>query len=241
VSAPRPSMIRRVLTGVGTALAVLAGVVAVSAVSAESARGDGGPKKSDVSNMDLDLLRESLLKIWIVEFTSVNYNQSRIAQFSWDGLNPVPPSGNPELDKQNQEGRVKLAKTLRHYLLLDLDGAIEGVDICSRVLGTKATVDPSVVAARRVLGQELPDISWNNLLLQDALNDLSAKTGVPIELHPTIPSFLTLEISFQAPAGFTVQGVLEYIKTLHEIEWKVIDGKLDVTYLGEIPKNPYRR
>ena len=65
------------------AASLFAGALSVGA----AARGDGS--KVDVSNMDLDLLRENLLKVWILEYQSSNYNQSRIAEKSFEGLNRV--------------------------------------------------------------------------------------------------------------------------------------------------------
>lgn len=191
--------------------------------------------------MDLDLLRENMLKIWIIEYTSSNYNQSRIAEKSFEGLNPVPPTGDPKMDRENEEARKKVEKHLRHYLLLELDGAIEAVDIVNRVLGQQVAIEGAEADRRRFLTKSLPGISWKNRLLQDAVRDLSSMTGVTCELHPEIPKNVTLEISLDSPAGYTVQGVLEYINGIHPIEWEYKDGRLDITYMGDIPKHPYRR
>lgn len=228
---------RRAVSLALTAAAVLAGVAGVGALTA---RGDGEAKQ-DVSNMDVDFLRESLLKLWIIEYTSSNYNQSKIAKFSFEGLNPGVPTGDAELDAKNEAARKKTSKDLRHYLLLELDGSIEAVDIVDRVLGTKVVLSPAEAERRRFFTAALPAISWKNRLLQDALQDISRLTGTPVELHPVIPKNLTLEISFDAPAGFNVQNVLEYINSIHPVEWKYDGGKLDVNYLGDIPKNPYGR
>lgn len=231
-------VVRRAAAASATAAALFAGAGVVGAVSAH---GEGSTKQ-DVSNMDLDLLRENLLKIWIIEFTSQQYNQSKIAQRSFEGLVGASEStGDPEKDRLRAEARKKTDKELRHYMLLELDGAIEAVDICDRVLGTKNAVDGSVAEARQFLSRELPAIAWKNILLQDAVAELGRTLGVTTALHPTLPKNLTLEISFDAPAGMSVLGVLEYINSIHPVGWKYEAGKLDITYLGEIPKNPYGR
>lgn len=219
-----------------TAAALAAGAGLVGALSA---RGEG--QKQDVSTMDLDLLRENLLKIWIVEYSSQTHNMKRIGEKSFEGLNPVPATGDPKVDQENAEARRKTDKHLKHYMLLELDGAIETVDICDRVLGSKVAIDASVAETRQFLSRELPAISWKNVLLQDAVADLGAKLGVETQLHPQLPKNLTLEITFDAPKGFAVLNVLEYINSIHPITWKYENGKLDVTYIGEIPKNPYGR
>lgn len=228
---------KRLLAGLLTCSAVAAGAVLVrgAAVLAE------GAPKQDVTNMDLDYLRENLLKLWIIEFTSQEYNQSRIAQKSFEGLNPAAPTGDPELDRKNEEGRRKTSKELRHYLLLELDGAIEAVDIVDRVLGTKVSLDPAEAEKRRFFARTLGEISWKNVLLQNALQDLAKWTEVPIALYPEIPKNVTLELSFEAPAGFSVQSVLEFLNSQHPIEWKWDHGKVEVWYQGELPKTPYGR
>lgn len=232
----RPSVRR----AASLALTLAAAVAGAGLVRAASALGEGS-QKQDVSNMDIDLLKENLLKLWIIEFTSDQYNQSRIAQKSFEALNPVAPTGNPELDRKNEEARKKTDKELRHYLFLELDGCIEAVDIADRVLGTKISLDPADAEKRRFFQQALPEFEWRSVLLQDALRDLAKKTGTAIELHPEIPKNVTLEVSLQAPAGFSVQGVLEYLNGIHPIEWKYEGGKLDVFYLGDIPKTPFGR
>ena len=227
---------KRLASAALTALVFAGGALLTGALArTDAALGEGKPKQ-DVSNMDEGLLRESLLKLWIIEFTSREYNQSRIAQKSFEGLMPAEPTGNPEIDRQNEAGRIKTNKELKHYLLLDLDGAIEAVDICDRVLGTKVSLDPADAEKRRFFTQELPEIRWHNILLKDLLADLSRMTGVPIELHPEIPKNVTLEVSFEAPAGFNVQSVLEYVNGIHPIEWTWNGGKLDVDYMGDLPK-----
>lgn len=217
------------------AASLFAGALSVGA----AARGDGS--KVDVSNMDLDLLRENLLKVWILEYQSSNYNQSRIAEKSFEGLNRVPPTGDPEIDRQNEEGRRKTDKHLRHYITLELDGCIEAVDIVDRVLGQKVAIDGAEAERRRFFVKELPPFNWKNVLLQDAVRDLGRMTGTPCELHPVIPKNVTLEVSLESPAGFTVLSVLEYLNGLHPIEWEYKDGRLDVTYLGDLPKSPMGR
>lgn len=229
---------RRAVSALLTLAAMAGGAAAIGAGSALC--GDE-PRKQDVSNMDLDLLRENLLKLWIIEFTSHEYNWSRIAQISFEGLISPGSTGDPELDRKNEEGRKKTEKSLRHYLLLELDGCIEAQDICDRVLGAKAQLSAADIEKRRFFFRELDAIKWNSILLQDALAELSRATGTPIALHPEIPKNVTLEVSLDAPKGFSVQNVLEYLSGMHPIEWKYEGGKLDVTYLGDIPRGPYGR
>lgn len=221
-------------------LTLAAAFVGAGALRAAAALGDGSPKQ-DVSNMDIELLKESLLKLWIIEYTSDQYNQSRIAQKSFEALNPVAPTGDAETDRKNAEAQKKTDKELRHYLFLELDGCIEAVDIADRVLGTKVSLDPADAEKRRFFQQALPEIAWKNILLTDAIRDLARMTGTTIELHPVIPKNVTLEVSLDAPAGFSLLGVLEYLNGIHPIEWKYEGGKLDVFYLGDITTSPHGR
>lgn len=234
-----PSLRRRPLLA-----PVLAGALAVAAASAASlgARAEDPPKpaRPDVATMDLELLRESLLKIWIIEESSSRHNQSRIAQKSFEGLTGPVSTGDAELDAKNVEARKKLVKETRHYLLLELDGSIEAVDICDRVLGKKATLDAATLDRRLFFSQKLPAINWRTVLLQEALQDLSKTIGTPIDF-PVLPKNLTLEVSFEGPAGFTLEGVLDFLKEQHPLEWKYENGRLDVRYMGEIPKGPGHR
>lgn len=225
---------------VAVTLTLAAAIGGAGLLRAATALGEGSPKQ-DVSNMDVELLKESLLKLWIIEYTSEQYNQSRISQKSFEALNPVAPTGDAETDRKNAEAQKKTDKELRHYLFLELDGCIEAVDIADRVLGTKVTLDPADAERRRFFQQALPEISWKNVLIQDAIRDLARMTGTPVELHPQIPKNLTLEVSLTAPAGFSVQGALEYLNGIHPIEWKYEGGKLDVFYQGDVSTAPHGR
>lgn len=229
----RPHLPAALVAGLLAAAATGAWIAAGAPIPSADAR-EGG--RADVASMDVGLLRESLLKLWIIEESSSRHNQSRIAQKSFEGLTAPESTGNAELDRQNVEAKKKLAKELRHYLLLELDGAIEAVDICDRVLGTKATLDAATLDRRLFFQQKLPVIQWRGVLLQDALADLGRITGTPVDLHPAIPKNLTLEVSFEGPAGFTLEGVLEFLREQHPMEWKYEGGRLDVTYTGEMPK-----
>jgi hypothetical protein len=233
--------VKRLLARSVSALALCAALLSGAVLVRGAAALAEGSSKQDVSNMDLDLLRENLLKIWIIEFTSQEFNQRRIAQKSFEGLNPVAPTGDPEVDRKNEEGRKKTSWELKHYLLLEYDGAIEAIDIVDRVVGTKVSLDPAAAEQRRFFAKSLGEIKWKNILLQAAIADLAKWTDTPISLHPEIPKNVTLELSFEAPAGFSVQSVLEFLNSQHPIEWKWVDGKVEVWYLGDLPKNPLGR
>lgn len=220
---------------------ILAAVAAAASLAAwePGFAGDEKPKKNDVATMDLDLLQENLLKIWIIEESSGQHNQRRIAQKSFDALiSPVEPTGDPEKDKEQAALRKKLDKELRHYMLLELDGSIECVDLVDRVLGTKVTLGSVDAEKRRILAKSLPEIAWRNLSLDDALADLGKKAGVPIDF-PRLPRTLQLEVSYETSAGMPLLTVLQFINSQHPIEW-TFDGAggLKVRYLGEIPTGP---
>lgn len=185
--------------------------------------------------VDMELLRESLLKIWIIEESSSRYNQARIGEKSFDAmLAKSEPTGDPERDKENAAAVKKLDKEVRHYLLLELDGAIECVDIADRVLGTKVTLSGDDAERRRFLTREVPALAWRNVALGDAFKDLERKMGIEIDFPP-LPRNLSLEISYEAPAGLALYNVLEFINSEHPIRFEVKNGRLEVRYMGEIP------
>lgn len=185
--------------------------------------------------VDLELLRENLLKIWIIEESSSRYNQARIGEKSFDAmLAKSEPTGDPEKDRENAAAAKKLDKEVRHYLLLELDGAIECVDIVDRVLGTKVTLSGDDADRRRFLTREVPALKWSNVGLGDALLDLGRKLKIDVDFPP-LPRHVVCEISYEAPGGLSLFNVLEFINSEHPIRWEVQGEKLVVRYMGEIP------
>ncbi len=215
--------------------AAAAGAALVATARAQDGRPAAAAKKPDVDTMDVELLRENLLKIWIVEESSERYNQMRIAQKSFDLLTPLQPTGDPALDAENREARRKLDFQLRSYLEMELDGAIEVSDILTRVLGKSAAADPSKTkdaALREILDRTLPAIDWRNVDLSAALEDLGRKASVPVQFVG-VPKNTDLKVTLQFDAGFTVQMVIEYIQGIHRVEWKYENGGLRFEFVPD--------
>jgi len=189
-------------------------------------------KRWSVDSLDLGLLRENLLKIHIVEAGSERHNQRRIGQKSFEALTaPGEPSGNAEVDAANAAARKKLDWELRHYLLLELDGSIETIDILQRVLGKNLVSDPKAAAMRKFLRKSLPEIKWRNKDLTAALQDLAKKIGVPVEVSG-IPPTTSLEIDMTLPKGCDVETAINFILGIHEMRWSFEKGALKFEYLN---------
>ena len=180
---------------------------------------------------DVDFLREKLLKIWVIEEASDRHNQRRIAEKSFTGMTPFEPTGDPELDRANREAYLKNDKHLRHYLLLELDNAIEAVDICKRVLGLHLKPPVGDRALRAFLEQELPAIKWHDKPLEAAFQDLGRKINVPVKFSG-IGEREDVRISLELDPGFQLQHALDFIRSYHPFAWRYEDGTLIVEYQG---------
>ncbi len=229
-----------------TGTALLAGFAAVSLTESFCGRASGeegdanGPPQATsggIMEMDVEFLREKLLKLWIIEEASDRHNQRRIAQNSFKGLTPLEPTGDAARDAENRAEYLKNDKHLRHYLLLELDNAIEAVDIARHTLGIHLRPPNDDRAMRAFLEQELPAIEWRHAKLEDALADLGHKIGTPVDFSGVGPRE-DVRIDLQLDAGFQLRQALEYIISIHPIEWEYTDGRMIVRYLGsdELPK-----
>jgi len=205
----------------------------------------GKPGERTVANMDVELLRESLLKLWIIEQGSERYNQMRIAQKAYQALTPLVLIGDREQDAENIEARRQLDKELRHYLLLELDGSIEVMDIVRRVLGrvpkpTYASEDAKLL--EEILAKELPrGVAWREKDLEACLRELGAMLGTPVAFTP-VPKHVELTCTFEFPAGFQLRQVLDYVNSTHPLDWRLEDGVLKFDYKGDIaPARPGMR
>lgn len=221
----------------GTLLTVAALAVGFFAVSltgtAQGQEGEGEPElgKAGVMEMDVDFLREKLLKLWIIEEASDRHNQRRIAEKSFKGMTPLEPTGDPEKDAANRAEYLKNDKHLRHYLLLELDNCIEAVDISRHTLGIHLRPPNDDRALKSFLEQELPEIKWSNVSLDKAFEDLGRKIGTPVDFSG-IGANEDVRIDLTFDPGFQLQQVLEYIISIHPVEWRYEGGRLIVHYMG---------
>jgi hypothetical protein len=188
-------------------------------------------KPKDVTTMNLDLLEENLLKIWIVEESSERYNQANIAQKSFEGLIPVEPTGDPELDAKNRDEQNRLNFELTHFIKLELDGAIQVIDICRRALGKQPRLDVKALERKRFLQRDVPNISWRWMKLEDALQDLGAKLGIRVELAG-VPERTKLEVNLTLE-GATVEQLIDFLLQQHFMEWTYADKVLRFQYKGD--------
>lgn len=212
------------------AAALTAGFLAVTFTAPSPAHGEGD-EASDLMTMDLEFLREKLLKIWIIEEASDRHNQRRIAQNSFKGLTPVDPTGDPEVDAENRAVYMKNDKHLRHYLMLEYENSVEAIDICKRVLGLNLKPPKTDEVLNAFLDQEIPDIVWRDKKLDAAMLDFGRKIGVVVEFTG-IADNEDVVIDVSLPAGFQVRQALEYINNIHAIRWTYESGKLSVRYIG---------
>ena len=230
----------RITNALLTGAALVCGFAAI-AITTRASGQEGGAKAPDtaggVMQMDVDFLREKLLKLWIIEEASDRHNQRRIAENSFKGMTPVDPTGDPAVDAENRAAYLKNDKHLRHYLLLELDNCIEAVDIARHTLGIHLRPPNDDRALKAFLEQELPEVKWNNITLDKAIEDLGHKIGTPVDFSG-IADNEDVRIDLQLDPGFQLQQALEYIIAIHPIEWSYADGRLVVRYLGsgELPK-----
>ncbi len=216
-----------------TTLYVAAIIVAFVGISLTTAPAQGAPPQdaAPVEEMDLDLLREKLLKIWIIEESSDRHNQRRIAEKSFKGFTPYEPTGDAEKDAENLAEIRKNDKHLRHFLTLEMDNSIEVIDICKRVLGLHVKAPSTNKAIQELLAQELPEIKWRNKELGAALQDLGRRIGKTVHFKGLAKNE-EAHIDVEFPAGFTLGQAIEFIREWHPMKFEYKDGELFFTYTG---------
>lgn len=220
-----------------TGAALAAGFVAVSLTGSARGQDTESGLTGGIMDMDTDFLREKLLKLWIIESASERHNQRRIAEKSFKGMTPLDPTGDAAVDAENRAEYLKNDKHLRHYLLLELDNCIEAIDIARHTLGIHLKPPHDDKALKAFLEQELPAISWRNILLDEAMADLGRKIGTPVDFSG-IGDNEDVRIDLTLDPGFQLQQALEFIIEIHPIEWTYEDGRMIVRYMGsdELPK-----
>lgn len=221
---------RRLLLPVACAAAFAAGLLAMTAPSEPVVAQER--KVRTVDDMDLDLLRENLIKIWIIDESSHRYNQQNIAETSFELMLPLEPTGDPKIDEENRLARRKAIFQLDNWLRLELDGAIEIIDICSRVLGQNAPKGGDGKALAKVLSKEMPvDVVWSGVSVDDAIRDFGRKAGVEVSF-PGLPKGVQQELNLTAPAGFTIGQLLDMMLEYGGVQWDYKDGVFHFRYVG---------
>ena len=87
--------------------------------------------------------------------------------------------------------RKKLDKELRHYMLLELDGSIECVDLVDRMLGTKVTLGSVDAEKRRIEDEEKAANRAAEIKAQRQRNTEKDLYRLAAVVIPPIPAALT--------------------------------------------------
>ncbi len=215
-------------------LAVAAlGIGFVVASTADTPPAHGQDAAATIDDMDLDFLREKMLKIWIIEEASDRHNRRRIAEKSFNGMTPYEPTGDAALDAENKAQYLKNDKHLRHYLMLELDNAIEVIDICQRVLGRHVRPPRSSQGnMRKLLEKQLPALNWSDMPLAEALHELGNAVDTPVTFSGLAPNE-DARIDIEFPEGFMLQQAIEFIQGIHPLAYRLEDGVLHFEYGGD--------
>jgi hypothetical protein len=174
-----------------------------------------------VFDMDIGLLQQNLLKFFVLE------EESRIHQHKLKELKLVKEAveagqlQNP--DPKYLTMAKKREKHIVHYLRQEMEGAIEVYDIIGRVLGDTVRLKETGGEWRRLLDTPVKDIAWKQMPLDEALQDLGRKVGIPVvaELDLIEVPYITLTID-----RGTLETVINMIRDIHPVEAVYRKGKI---------------
>jgi hypothetical protein len=165
MSAPRPP---RAASAAWAAAAALALAAAASAFE-----GGGGPpprKRATVDDMDMALLQQNLLKIYVAEKESaIHQNKLAELKIASQFLDPNRPTLDRPTEEQIADLRLR-QKHIAHFLTTEKTTSVQILQIVDRVLGTELHLPGEGRPERAILEKfvEIIDIPKNTDLMKAA-------------------------------------------------------------------------
>ncbi len=143
--------------GARGAFLLAAGIAAGSLLGVAAAAPPEEPKRASIEDMDLALLQQRLLRIYIIEKES-GINEMRLLQQKVASQTVFDPTKQTLTEKptpEQIEDIKKRHKTIVHYLTLEKSNAMEAIHIVDRVLGTEVHLPGEGRPERKFLEQRI--------------------------------------------------------------------------------------
>jgi hypothetical protein len=214
-----------------TTLAVLAagftlGALALSGLALEGpdkpAKAPGGGR---VESMDLALLQQGLLKIYICERES-GINETRLHEMKVMSQ-AAGHVGEDRIEKpspEQLEDLKKRHKSIHHYLLQEKTNSIQVINLVDRVLGTEPHIPGEGRAERKILEREfeLIDIPKDTDFVA-ACATIEKVLGCKVV--PELPPLTNFTIRVLMQRG-TGEALIKQVCSSLPMEWRIEDGVL---------------
>jgi hypothetical protein len=184
---------------------------------------DGRRVPQTIVDLDLDLLRQNLLKFFILEEESqIHQLALKRLKFEQDAVEQRQLAlGDPKYMKMAKDRE----RAVRHFLWLEREGAIEVMSIVYRILGDKTRLTDAKSEWLGILETPISDIAWKALELDRAMADLGSRVGVEVvcEMPLTQIPFITLSME-----RGTLETAISVIREIHPIQVVYKKGKIYV-------------
>jgi hypothetical protein len=182
---------------------------------------DGRRVPQTVRDMDIGLLRQNLLKFFVLE------EESRLHQANLQKLKFVKQFvEDKQLEKPDPQ-MLKLAKKrerhIKHYLTLEREGCIEILYVIQRILGDRARLEGKDAEWRGLLETPISELNWRGIPLDQALLQLGEM--VQVEVVPELPLTSVPSITLKIERG-TLETTLAMMAEIHPMTHAYKNGKL---------------
>ncbi len=183
-------------------------------------------KLKKLEDMDLPLLEQNMLKIYVLEGESKRH-ELRLKELEiatryrhMIGEKPKTP--------EEEAARIKRHKHVLHYLYMERENAIEVWDVINKVLGERLVLPDDDEELRKLLAKNIEKIEWVDKDLEDALQELGDLIGVAVELD--LPPYVEMTVKLSVE-NVTVETVIKMICKWHHLDWTYARGKLIFSHL----------
>ncbi len=218
-------------------LAAAALVLCALAAGAAALEGDGpkrpGGRKGTVDDMDLALLQQGLLKIYVTERES-GINEARLHELKISSEVDGAPDENRLVkpSPEQLEDMKKRQKAIFHFLLQEKTNAIQIVNLVDKVLGTEVHLPGEGRAERAILEKEVDLIDIpGGTSFDEACKIISKALGCPVEAElPDLTNF-TIRMLLERTTG---EAIIKQVTASLPMEWRIEGGTLIFRHI-ELP------
>ncbi len=180
-------------------------------------------ERKTVDDMDIPLLQENLLKIYVTEKESA-INEGRLEEWKWaaEEFGDISQDTLRTLTADQLEDMKKRNKFIFHHLIMEKTNAIQVIHVVDKVLGTDVHLPGEGRAERRILETVVDSfVLPRGTYLRDAIKRLGEALGC--DTHAELPPLNKYTISLLRERA-TGEAIIKAICDIHNLEFR-IEGK----------------
>lgn len=209
-------------------LLAAAAILGAGCLAAAAAAGQEAPRRASVEDMDMGLLQNRLLKIYVCEKeAALNAKALEKLRISLEAAG----TGKVTLEsrtKEQIEEDARREKDISHYLLFEKTNAIQMIQIVDRILGTEVHLAGEGRADRAILDRkveliEIPRGPKGGTDIREAAKIISEVLGCPVRVEQPDTDIFRLWFTMGPTTG---EAIIKQVASSQPFDWKIVDGTL---------------